>query len=451
MSIQKSRNKLIKPLRCPANYSELHSLAHIEYIERHYDLNNSVYSLLPATEVLLFALSHRITIATHCIQQGKEADFFKYLPWCHSFMFLLKQVNIAYRKRQPIDKENQCLDFSKSPGCKEFLENIRVFDQSLEGTLLDSLYLDSKKAATSSFSISDSHSLKLFLHEFEIGLSYLENVPFLTSNISEVFDSSAIRNMVIGYEFDGKREGVLIEFRVVHQLQEILFANFNNLLRSATNKILHSDIIQSLDDLINANTLSDVIMECLKTLIVNLEMEDYFAFRNLLGPSSGLQSQNIKKDCFMDAYPAFSQQIIDLVKNGYGGFSYDELKKYRTQSNECYIVTNVIDEALKISDFLKCWREGHMHFPKNLLGGSYMGYGTSSMVGIKDGLKTVRALYLKSIENDCLQDFSKGLSSCSRNEGADSKRLKSSHLIETLTGAKTQNRFQEVQIKAHTS
>ncbi|MBK8082229.1 MAG: hypothetical protein IPK25_19325 [Saprospiraceae bacterium] len=89
------------------------------------------------------------------------------------------------------------------------------------------------------------------------------------------------------------------------------------------------------------------------------------------------------------------------------------------------------------------WKEIHLLFPVNYLGGKNKEYGTSSMIGVKDGLNTVVTLLERGYKNDPLLHYYNLAKSTSINHFPSNLY---SHLIES-SGKETQAKFPNVQKK----
>lgn len=426
-------------MACPfKNYQDLHSVEQLSRISRRSEYSYTI-NLVSSSELLLYGLSNSIKGARKSLVKNDPGTCEKFLRWTYSLSTLLIRHGLLFQEGKLIETKQNSINLNESKGYTVFKKELIELDDFLAGfyelkSSKDEIYTESQLRLI--------HWVKLVYHGIESVEFYLKNIPSDYEAISDAIDSDMAREVVLGNI--GKRlPCFLIEFRLMHQVQEVLFESFNMNLSQATESLVNNNLEASLDKLSRCFSVSEIILSSQEILAENLTMDDYHNFRQGLGESSGIQSEVIKKRCFNNLYPSFSKVVYNVLESY--GFASGTKPKDNLGGNK-FLVRMLATYSTRISLFVRRWREIHLHFPKNLLGGSVKGISTSSMIGIKDGYGTVKKMNQNALRNDPLNTLI-GIADLTI---ADSdNQLKGAKLLMNMSAVQTQNRFFEVQDKAH--
>jgi hypothetical protein len=170
------------------------------------------------------------------------------------------------------------------------------------------------------------------------------------------------------------------------------------------------------------NKASELIIMCISPLRNDLMPSDYYIIRENLGKTSGSKSISIRKKLLSLEWST----LVNLTKNDCAPADIQQW---------------IERESCRFYKSLQIWREEHLLFPRNFLGG----HGTKSLIGSPDGLAKATEWLNRTYENKpTVPHFSKDQLNhafddyCHGIEDLDEQLL-------DLTAQIAQNRFPDVQ------
>ena len=399
-------------------YSQLQALHVLEAIKEMHPLPKASYestirAIFQATEVALLNIADLVSRATVDVRSRQFGAALVRMSWVRGFHHVMVRVSMmpsllgGMLNTTGMSSE---LKIAASPAFQIYFESLKHFDSEMLGCIasgeLPIEFLLSDQTLDNS-SLHLLHLTRICNHETTIWENNLSRVaiPLLVSGYEEFVIPQGIREAVYNTELE--EDTYYTQFRGLHQIPEILCAEINDHIASSILHIQAKFLPGAYEHLSYANILSEGILASLAPLTDNLTTSDYHKIRENLGLTSGSHSVNIHYHLFRDLY---SQLWDELAKYLLGEQEQlrakpDILKALRQVDQErfkdhsTFLVHLLANELLKLRTFTYEWRNGHLHLPRNNVGGSY----TKSLTGAQDAVETVKKMRDIALLKDPMQ------------------------------------------------
>jgi tryptophan 2,3-dioxygenase len=421
-------------------------------------------SILQAVEIALLNSTELINQASKFVQSNDISSALPDMFWLRGFHEIL--VSLSLLSEQCCNDINELpnysqLTLSQSPAFQEYLVQLQKFDIAFNQ------YANSAKNNVSLKNIIEENSLnnstaqliqiiRLCSHEstiWERNFAVI-NIPSRSTQYEEYVGTKKIREMVFGLSLKGKT--FFTQFRALHQIPEILIMEMNDHIEQSIVAMKKEDLISAHRYLMKGNQLIQSITLSISPIIEYLTTSDYHSIRENLGLTSGSHSENIRRNLFSNLYTKVGIEFLKL-KSTEIGMPEERRSIEKSCSNICldshsYLISLIEKEILTLRSFIFHWRDNHMHFPRNVIGGDF----TKSLKGAHDSINAVRKMKEKALREDPLQGLlSKQISTQSSYKPLLLEKLPLSKylhstisldtMISTITGQVTKEKFRDVQ------
>lgn len=180
------------------------------------------------------------------------------------------------------------------------------------------------------------------------------------------------------------------QFRLLHQVPELVSFEATKLVRSAAENIETGQICAAIEDLFLVNTVFPHITNALVPLIELLYPSEYYRIREHLGPTSGSHSVDLGRGLMRAEYLAFAK-------------AYRERRTAGT-SEDPQLDALLDCGVLSFRDHVSRWRELHIMLPRSILGSH-----ATSLIGSRHASDAVAEMKLSFERSDPLQAECEGL------------------------------------------
>ncbi len=399
-------------------YSHLQALHVLEAIKEMHPLpkasyESSIRAIFQATEVALLNVADLVSRATVDVRSRQFGAAMVRMSWVRGFHHVMVRVSMMPSQLGGMLNTTGMsseLRIMASPAFQMYFESLRHFDSEMLGCIASGeLPIES---LLSEHTLDNSllhllHLTRICNHETTIWENNLSTVviPLLVSSYEEFVIPQGIREAV----YDTKLEGdtYYTQFRGLHQIPEILCAEINNHIESSIQQIRAKFLQDAYEHLSYANILSEGILASLAPLTDNLTTSDYHKIRENLGLTSGSHSVNIHYHLFRDLYSQLWDELAKYLLEGQEQLHSEpdilkalrqvDLKRFEDHS--AFLAHLLANELLKLRTFTYEWRNGHLHLPRNNVGGSY----TKSLTGSPDAVETVKKMRDIALTKDPMQ------------------------------------------------
>ena len=235
-------------------------------------------------------------------------------------------------------------------------------------------YISRNEAAVSA-SIEHDYLLSgasVLAHAFK-SISYLlrtMNSAISKSPREELLRSDILRDGV--QSLDSETDTYLMQFRLLHQIPEILSIEAVPLLEDATLALKKNKTRNAAGRLSLVNICLAHIRNSLWPLIELMYPSEYYYVRVHLGRTSGSSSVELGHNLLRSAYVTFANQYVDWAK------SNPPANSARSALSE---------QVMLLQENIYQWREMHLMLPRNVLGED-----VTSLIGTRNSLQTVLAM-----------------------------------------------------------
>jgi hypothetical protein len=209
-------------------------------------------------------------------------------------------------------------------------------------------------------------------HMFK-SISYLLRTMHSTITKSpreELLRSDTLRDGV--HSFDSETDTYLMQFRLVHQIPEILSIEAVPLLEEAARALKRNKIRNAAAHLSLVNLCLVHIRNSLWPLIELMYPSEYYYVRVHLGRTSGSSSVELGHNLLRSAYVKFTNEYVNLAK-----------RNVRAHS----AMSALSEQVTLLQENIYQWREMHIMLPRNVLGDD-----VTSLIGSRNSLQTVLAM-----------------------------------------------------------
>ncbi|HUA62662.1 MAG TPA: hypothetical protein VML19_28155 [Verrucomicrobiae bacterium] len=374
------------------SYDELQGLPFLRKARPFDDISRAspesiLRTVYQCADLVLFNLADLMGRAAAEVSAGRFGAAMVKLAWSRSFHGVLTKLSLLPLGFAPVAPKGKTVSIADSPALAEFLGSLRRFDSVLRGSI-ESGGIDPRQLLRTK-SLDDS-SLQLIRlaticrHEATIWESHLNRSLLWTGvGYQQAIAPGLLRQAVYCSVLDV--DNFLLQFRVMHQVQELLGEEVNDRLELAVRMLREGKVDAAADLTGEATRILDPILACLAPLVDNLAASDYHKIRTYLGLTSGGHSVNLHFYLLTDIYEQFSDEVTNYLEN-------------TTESGDGGS-TRLANAARQLRGLLLLWRDQHVHLPRNNLGGLM----TRSLVGSSDALQAVHTMRSKAIEADRLK------------------------------------------------
>jgi hypothetical protein len=255
------------------------------------------------------------------------------------------------------------------------------------------------------------------VHNYKLSIYLIEriamiNIPLIDPDLlNEDFIEMAV------HKIDTKRPSYLMQFRLLHQVPELLGAEvlkIMNFIKGNTKNISERLLISQL---LAIKNVLNLMSNCLWPLVELMIPSEYYQIRRALGVTSGSKSKVLAKGVLRSGYIELAKAITGEIDR----FAEKEL---------------LIDSLKSINEIIRRWRDLHMFLPWSILGTE-----TTSLIGSNATVKVDQMAQsfrkYDPLNNESPLDLTH-LGIC--REAAD--------LFANLTGGVTRRRFPDVERRA---
>jgi len=398
-------------------YSDLQALHIFKEIQSEHPLppasrQSVLRSVLQSIEVALLNLSDLIFRASNDISNNDLDHALTKISWMRGFHYILEQLS-----QMPTQlgfagelSENTVIRITDSPAMKKYFLGLRKFDISVKAYLVP--IKNSLEEAISHKSLDDNltrfiQQVRICNHattiwEHNLALIY---IPAKDTTYLDFVVPDKINEMVYDRELTG--DTYFMQFRAFHQIPEILTYEINNLIEHAILRIREQDIQTAVECLTVVNTLSPGVVGSIMPIADNLTTSDYHHIRENLGITSGSHSENIHYHLFQDLYSQLGKEYEAFIERSFGdqcgSTDTTEIVRFidaNRHLNETFFMAHLLtNQLLDLHMFVFHWRDGHLHLPRNTVGGHL----TKSLKGAPDAVQTVKNMRQQAFAKDELR------------------------------------------------
>ncbi|GAC1364210.1 MAG: hypothetical protein NVSMB44_23130 [Ktedonobacteraceae bacterium] len=422
-----------------------------------------IRAILQSAEIALLNINDLMVRAINDVQSRQFGPLAVKLLWARSFHAVMVGISSLPQKLclVPEDKgDDSELSIFDSPAFKMYADTLKIFDEQMLSSI------DKGDIPLSDLishqSLDDNqmlcvHLLRLCNHETTIWEHNLRSI-FVSATIPD-YEHFVVTQSMYKAVYNTMLEGdtYYTQFRGLHQIPEILTAEINDHIETAIIHIRANALHHSYEHLRYLNILSEGVLVTLPPIANNLATVDYHNIRENLGLTSGSHSVNIHYHLFKDLYDqlwcAFTKFLVNECAYSDGNKSVEELLREvdlkRLNNEQSFLLHLFADELLKLRAFINEWRDLHLHFPRNNIGGDH----TKSLTGSSDAVQAVKKMRDAALVRDPFQPLAhvRRLDNLSN----DSEPLSLTSYFNTqdaldqkileMTGRITKQRFKDVQ------
>ncbi|NHZ33361.1 hypothetical protein [Massilia rubra] len=389
------------------SYDVLHNLATLSQARHVSDVvagtrNSALHAVFQAAEIALLNLVRLTRRATKALQEDDLQRATEVMRWVHGFHLVMrrlgdvpKQIHLMCRDPAATRK----IGIAESPAMAEFL----AASEALE--LQVNRFFDERGAAPGGRGMTQTVGLgrhtDLDYALLNLARSSAHEMVYWEANLNEVvvelddrdfdqFVASGLLGKAV-MESQLQAETCYTEFVALHQVPEILSCEANDHIDHAVRDIRAGRYSQATERLQVASTLLPAMVQAQQVMGDCLSANDYHIFRDNLGPASGMHSLSIRYHMLRDLFTSLWGEL-ETHFSGSGFASLEAAVEHvdlgRHDSAHNWQLHNLLNAAFRLYDLIEAWRHEHLHMPRNCLGGG----GTKSMIGVPDGLLTVKRM-----------------------------------------------------------
>jgi hypothetical protein len=358
----------------PDTYDRLHGIAFLRAARPESSISDPktrlYLALYQSQTVALYNIAHLFARCSHRLS-SRESDrvdvVSHHLRWAFSIAKLT--YDLAHSSTSILrDVPTAVLVSRRCQAQLVALEALGDLDRALTS------YIDVNAAAVSD-SIEYDYLLSghsVLAHVFK-SISYLLRAidsTIATSPRDELLRSDILRDGV--RSLDSETDTYLMQFRLLHQIPEILSIEAVSLLEKATLALQKNDIRVATRHVSLVNMCLVHIRNSLWPLIELMYPSEYYHVRQHLGRTSGSSSVELGHNLLRSAYVTFASQQINSAKQRRHSRSFSSA---------------LSEQVTLLQENIYQWREMHFMLPRNVLGDD-----VTSLIGTRNSLQTVLAM-----------------------------------------------------------
>ncbi|HEY1354098.1 MAG TPA: hypothetical protein VGF67_31185 [Ktedonobacteraceae bacterium] len=363
---------------------------------------STMQAIFQAAEIALLNLHQLMQRALSDVHAQRCAPLACKLSWARSFHTILLHLSFLPQKLGLVlesAQEGQEISILASPAYQAYAEAVKAFDRQFLATIqtqsVSLPHIIGQKSLADN-QMRSLHLLRLCSHETTIWERNLWRVAVgvPVPDYAEFVVSQAMQQAVYDTMLDG--DTYYTQFRGVHQIPEILTAEINDHIEMAIVQLQARDLRRVYEHLRSLNLLSEGVLAALPPIAENLATVDYHEIRENLGLTSGSHSTNIHYHLFKDLYEqlwgAFTGLLLEASDRPLASEDIQQLLRAidvrRFVDEQAFLLHLLANEFLKLRAFIATWRELHLHFPRNAIGGDH----TRSLTGSADAVLAVKKM-----------------------------------------------------------
>jgi len=422
-----------------------------------------IQAIFQAAEIALLNLHNLMQRALSDVHAGRFGPLACKLSWARSFHTILLHLSFLPQKLGLVpetDGESEEISILASPAFQAYAEAVKEFDRQMLATIsrrkISLLQVIGRKSLDNN-QMRCIHIIRLCSHETTIWERNLRRVSVAVPipDYAGFVVSQAMHHAVYDTMLEG--DTYYTQFRGVHQIPEILTAEINDHIEKAIVQLRTRALRQAYEHLRCLNLLSEGVLAALPPIAENLATVDYHEIRENLGLTSGSHSINIHYHLFKDLYEqlwgAFTGLLLEACAAPQASENIQELLRAidirRFADEQAFLLHLLANELLKLRAFINTWRELHLHFPRNAIGGDC----TRSLTGSSDAVQAVKKMRDTAFLRDPMQPLlaARKLDNPARDLPllSLSDYFLSEHALDqkllAMTGGITKERFNDVQ------
>ena len=372
-----------------------------------------IRAILQSAEIALLNINDLMVRAVNDAQSKRFGPLAVKLLWARSFHSVMVRISSLPQKLGlvPEDKEGGSqLSIFDSPAFKMYAETLKIFDEQVLfsidkgdiplSDLIGQQSLDNNQMLC-------MHLVRLCNHETTIWEHNLGSI-FVSTAIPD-YEKFVVTQSMYKAVYNTMLEGdtYYTQFRGLHQIPEVLTAEINDHIETAIVDIRAKSLLHAYEHLRYLTILSEGVLVTLSPIADNLATVDYHNIRENLGLTSGSHSVNIHYHLFKDLYDqlwcAFTKFLVDECAYPDKNKSVEEILREvdlkRFSNGQSFLLHLFADELLKLRVFINEWRDLHLHFPRNNIGGDH----TKSLTGSSDAVQAVKKMRDAALVRDPFQ------------------------------------------------
>jgi tryptophan 2,3-dioxygenase len=424
---------------------------------------STIRALFQAAEVALLNLNDLMMRSTNEVATKRFGSLAVKLSWARSFHTVMVRLSSIPQKLGLVSEDEDDgseLHILDSPAFKMYYDSFKMFDEEVvasieRGDLLLADLLNNQSLDNNQMHFM--HLIRLCNHETTIWERNLESV-FVSARIPN-YEEFVVSRSIYNAVYDTMLEGdtYYTQFRGLHQIPEILTAEINDHIEMAIVHMREKSLRRAYEHIRCLNILSEGVLASLLPIADNLATVDYYNIRENLGLTSGSHSVNIHYHLFRDLYEQLWSAFTALLADEYPPVDTHKditellhaIDRERFNNEQAFLFHLLMNELLKLRAFINEWRELHLHFPRNNIGGDH----TKSLTGSSDAVQAVKKMRDAALIRDPFQPLTHSRKLDTPPENSVRPSLRSyletedslDHKIVETTGSVTKQRFKDVQ------
>jgi tryptophan 2,3-dioxygenase len=388
-------------------YAQLQAVHILEKAREAYPLPqashvSTIRAVFQAAEIALLNLNDLMKRAIDDAYAGRFGPLAIKLSWARSFHAVMVSISSIPQKLAlvPEDLEGgRELSILDSPAFKMYLDTLKVFDEQILSSINEGEFPLADLIGQQSLDDNKMHFLHLIRlcnHEATIWERNLSSV--FVSAVVPCYEEFVVTQSMYQAVYDTMLEGdtYYTQFRGLHQIPEILTAEINDHIEMAIVNMRAKDLRRAYEHLRCLNILAEGVLAAQPPIADNLATADYHNIRENLGLTSGSHSVNIHYHLFRDLYDQLWSAFVRFLVDEYAGpQTHKEVQELlrevdlmRFENEQSFMLSLLANELLQMRAFINEWRELHLHFPRNNIGGDH----TKSLTGASDAVQAVKKM-----------------------------------------------------------
>lgn len=223
----------------------------------------------------------------------------------------------------------------------------------------------------------------------------------------------------------------MMQFRLLHQIPEILSFEAARLLESAAGRVSKKAFGDAAADLSLANVCLNQVVSSLHPLVELMYPSEYYKFRAHLGQTSGSHSNDLAKTVLRQAYLSLAERYVDL--------------KLPSKPKRGSFERILSDEMIAVHRNISMWRAVHIMLPRSILGSQ-----ATSLIGSRNAEQIVREMKNSFEARDSVLKEQQRKQPADAGNRPNETQAAIGHALRIMTGAVTRRRFPDVETRAGT-
>jgi tryptophan 2,3-dioxygenase len=382
-------------------------------------------ALMQCRELAMFNMASLFRDCSDCIsaQKADRLDFVSHhLRWIYS----IARLNYDF-SASAAALSDAALEVAKGSGPSVAHCELNVALQAFSDASM--AYLSEHENATSE-SIECMYLLdgpSVFVHTTKNIIQLLDASFSLPLNsVSDALLKSHILRAAV-HSIDTKSPSYMMQFRLLHQIPEVLSFEAARLFKSAVECLREKRNEDAAADLRAANICLSHVVSSLHPLVELMYPSEYYKFRAHLGQTSGSHSNDLAKAVLRQAYHSLAETFVSL--------------RLPPIAKRDIVERSLSDEVNQVHLHISKWRALHIMLPRNVLGAE-----ATSLIGSRNAEQIVQDMATSFESRDALRRArSEPSSESSSKHQRTAEAPAIDHKLRVMTGAVTKRNFPEVE------